>query len=175
MKTKFCQIKQSVQAFCIRNYKKHPSLYWGALSFLLPAFCLLLTLIVRGYVLIGDQTFFAPLYDYSFLSEIALAKGSLSFASLFFGRENGFDIFTVLASILPFSISFNSVLVALFRAGLLGLSFFVFAKAVVCKNFPSLCGSVLYSLCAFSFVSAFTSSAVLPPSESPYPEANNSS
>ena len=154
MKTKFCQIKQSVQAFCKGKYKKHPTLYWGALSFLLPAFCLLLTLIVRGYVLFGDKTFFAPLYDYSFLSEISLAKGSLSFASLFFGGENGFDIFTVLASILPFSIPFNSVLVALLRAGLLGLSFFVFAKAVACKNFPSLCGSVLYSLCAFSFVSS---------------------
>ena len=162
MKTKICQIKQSVQAFCRRKYKSHPSLYWGALSFLFPAFCLLLTLIIRGYVLFGDKTFFAPLYDFSLLSEIVLSHGSLSFASLFFGGETGFDIFTALASLLPFSISINAALMAILRTGLLGLSFFVFAKVATSKDFPALCGSVLYSLCAYSFVcSNFTGAYTL--------------
>ncbi|MBO7150323.1 MAG: hypothetical protein J6V82_01075, partial [Clostridia bacterium] len=125
---------------------------------MLPAFCLFLTLFVRGYVISGDRSLFAPLFEVSLLSKIAQAQ-SFSFAELFFGGENGFDLFLAIAAALPFSIPAKAVFAALLRTGLLGLSFFVCAKALSCKNFSALFGSVLYSLCAYAFVSSLFAGA----------------
>lgn len=159
MKEKISHTVQAICTFCRRQYRARPFLFWGACAFLLPILCLCTVFLARGIILRGDASLFYARFDVSALAQLAQAKESMSFAELFFYGTLGFDPFLALGAVLPFSLTANAVLVALLRCGLLGLAFYVCAKSLHCKDFPALCGAVLYSLCAHAFVFSLYSGA----------------
>lgn len=154
----------SVLSVCkqLWNCARSKSGLWFALaSAALPMLFLLCVYVLRGIVLRGEASLFYASLEPSLLTQIASAKESIGGHSLFSvsAQAAGFDPFLLLAALLPFSLTGSAVIASLVRVGLLGLFFYASMRCLRAKPFASLCGSALYALSAYGFVSSLFAGA----------------